>query len=88
MAKRTSEVAFETAIEAMPLADGYSKLSSGDFGRERAIFPAEALAFIRETQANTWEKPSVLPGEQIAGAEYPAPQPFNDQSPPSVLAKT
>lgn len=41
--KQTSEAAFETAIEAVLLDDGYSKLSSGDFDAERAIFPAEAL---------------------------------------------
>ena len=62
--KPTSEAAFETAIEAVLLADGYGKLPSGDFDRERAIFPAEALAFIRETQAKTWEKLEALHGDQ------------------------
>ena len=49
--KQTSEAAFETAIEAVLLNDGYSKLASGAFDAERAIFPDEALAFIRETQS-------------------------------------
>ena len=54
--KQTSEAAFETAIEAVLLNDGYSKLASGAFDTERAIFPDEALTFIRETQSKTWEK--------------------------------
>ena len=62
--KPTSEAAFETAIEAVLLANGYGKLPSGDFDRERAIFPAEALTFIRETQAKTWEKLETLHGDQ------------------------
>ena len=41
--KQTSEAAFETAIEAVLLHDGYSKLASGAFDTERAIFPGEAL---------------------------------------------
>ena len=60
--KPTSEAAFETAIEAVLLAGGYEKLLSGDFDRERAIFPDEALTFIRETQAKTWEKLEALHG--------------------------
>jgi hypothetical protein len=60
--KQTSEAAFETAIEAMLLNDGYSKLASGTFDTERAIFPDEALTFIRETQAKTWEKLETLHG--------------------------
>lgn len=62
--KQTSEAAFETAIEAVLLADGYGKLPSGDFDRDRAIFPAEALAFIRQTQAKTWEKLESLHGTE------------------------
>jgi len=62
--KQTSEAAFETAIEAVLLDDGYSKLSSGAFDTERAIFPDEALTFIRETQRKTWEKL-----EELHGAE-------------------
>jgi type I restriction enzyme R subunit len=58
--KRTSETAFETAIEAVLLNDGYSKLASGAFDSERAIFPEVALAFIRETQAEVWAKLEAL----------------------------
>jgi len=62
--KQTSEAAFETAIETVLLAEGYTKLPSDDFDRARAIFPAEALAFIRETQAKTWEKLETLHGDR------------------------
>src|SRR5690606_14697864 len=62
--KPTSEAAFETAIEAVLLNDGYSKLPSTAFDTGRAIFPDEALAFIRETQARTWEKLEALHGDQ------------------------
>lgn len=63
--KQTSEAAFETAIEMVLLGDGYSKLSSGAFDTERAIFPEETLAFIRETQSKTWEKLEALHGAEI-----------------------
>ena len=47
--KRTSEAAFETAIESILLADGYTRVDSTAFDRERALFPDEALASIRAT---------------------------------------
>jgi type I restriction enzyme R subunit len=62
--KQTSEAAFETAIEAVLLTDGYSKLASSSFDTERAIFPDEALTFIRETQSKTWEKLEALHGAE------------------------
>jgi len=64
MTKNTSEAAFETSIEAVLLAGGYSKVPSDAFDRERAIFPSEALAFIRDTQAKTWEKLETLHGAE------------------------
>jgi type I restriction enzyme R subunit len=62
--KQTSEAAFETAIESVLLADGYHKLPSAAFDRERAIFPEEVLEFIRTTQAKQWEKLQSLHGEE------------------------
>jgi type I restriction enzyme R subunit len=62
--KRTSEAAFETAIEAVLLAEGYTPVSAKGFDRERAIFLDEALEFIRATQAKVWEKLEALHGEQ------------------------
>jgi type I restriction enzyme R subunit len=62
--KRTSEAAFEIAIEAVLLADGYTSVNPKGFDRERAIFPDEALAFIRATQGKVWDKLEALHGEQ------------------------
>lgn len=62
--KRTSEAAFETAIEATLLAGGYSRLDGKGFDRERAIFPAEALAFIRATQGKLWTRLEALHGDK------------------------
>jgi type I restriction enzyme, R subunit len=62
--KRTSEAAFEIAIEAVLLTDGYASVHGNDFNREQAIFPDEALAFIRCTQGNVWHKLEALHGDQ------------------------
>jgi type I restriction enzyme R subunit len=62
--KRTSEAAFESAIEAVLLADGYKRVNAMSLDRERAIFPDEALDFIRATQRAVWEKLEGLHGEQ------------------------
>ena len=62
--KRVSETAFETVIEAQLLAAGYTAVDGQGFDRERAIFPEEALAFIRATQPQIWSKLEALHGEQ------------------------
>ena len=62
--QRTSETAFETAIEAQLLRDGYQPVDGKGFDRDRAIFPEEALAFIRTTQPHLWGKLEALHGEQ------------------------
>lgn len=62
--KRTSEAAFESAIESVLLDSGYTRVEGKGFDRERAIFPNEALAFIRATQGKTWDKLQTLHGEQ------------------------
>ena len=62
--KRTSEAAFETAIEDILLAQGYEKHNSQSFDRKRAIFPEVALDFICTTQARTWEKLEALHGDK------------------------
>jgi len=62
--KRTSEAAFETAIESVLLAGGYARVAAQGFDRERALFPDEALAFIRATQGKVWDKLEALHCEQ------------------------
>ena len=62
--KQTSEAAFETAIEAVLLADGYLSLPSTAFDREQAIFPETVLDFIRETQPKEWGKLEARHGKE------------------------
>jgi type I restriction enzyme R subunit len=62
--KRTSEAAFETAIEAVLLDDGFNRVPPKEFDRERAIFASEALAFIKSTQSGVWQKLEALHGTQ------------------------
>ena len=62
--KHTSEAAFETVIESHLLANGYVSVARDGFDRERAIFPATVLAFIRETQPQEWGKLEALHGNR------------------------
>jgi len=59
-----SEAAFESVIEAHLLQNGYVPIAREDFDRDRAIFPATVLAFIRETQPVEWAKLEALHGDQ------------------------
>jgi type I restriction enzyme R subunit len=43
-------------METHLLANGYTPAAPEGFDRERAIFPATVLAFIRETQPKEWAK--------------------------------
>ena len=61
--KSTDEAAFETVVESHLLGHGYVAVPSTDFDRERAIFPASALAFIRETQPKDWARLEALLGQ-------------------------
>ncbi len=62
--KRTSETAFEEAIEAKLLESGeYQAIPSKAFDRESAIFPDIALDFIRTTQPKIWAKLEGMHGE-------------------------
>jgi hypothetical protein len=61
---RHSEFAFETVIESHLLANGYVTVDRQRFDCDRAIFPEEALGFIRATQPNEWKKLEALHGEK------------------------
>ena len=61
---RHSEAAFEAVIEAHLLQNGYIPIARDGFDRDRAIFPATVLAFIRETQPVEWAKLEALHGHQ------------------------
>jgi type I restriction enzyme R subunit len=64
MTHRIREAAFETVIEQHLLAHGYASVARDGFNREQAVFPAEVLAFIRETQPQEWVKLEALHGEK------------------------
>jgi type I restriction enzyme R subunit len=59
-----SEHAFESVIEEHLLRQGYTPVGRDGFDRERAVFPAEVLAFIRETQPQEWSKLEALHGDK------------------------
>lgn len=60
--KHTSERAFEDAIEDVLIQRGFRKHLSKSFDQERAVFPVEAVGFIRETQKKEWAKLELLHG--------------------------
>lgn len=60
--KTHTEAAFETVLVESLLAAGYENLPRDGFDRERAIFPAVVLDFIRSTQPKQWEKLEALHG--------------------------
>jgi len=61
---RHSEFAFETVIEAHLLANGYRSITSG-YDISRALYPDEALAFIRQTQPKSWTKLEAILGNNL-----------------------
>src|SRR5579862_8635055 len=68
-AHRHTELAFEDTLEQGLLATGFVTVTSDGFDRERAIFPAVVLDFIRETQPKDWARLEALhstkTGEQV-----------------------
>ena len=51
-----TEGSFEAAVEADLLAAGYAPLDGAGYDRRRALFPAEVVAFVRESQPDVWNK--------------------------------
>lgn len=72
--KHTGEQAFETVIEAHPLANGYVSIARDGFDRERAIFPETVLALSRGAH----------PAEGVDQARAVAPEPVNDIETPTA----
>ena len=67
-----TEQAFESTVELMLLGGGWRKGDLGEWDVDRALFPARAVAFIRETQPDEWaQMEALLSGdleERIVGA--------------------
>ncbi len=71
--KRTSEAAFETAIQTVLLGEGYTRVKRLGFDGERAIFPDEASAFIRTMQRKVWKKLESLHAKQTGARVLKSP---------------
>ena len=65
MSTHTEESAFESTVESMLLDGGWRKGDLGEWDVDRALFPARALAFIRDTQPDLWAGMAALHGTNI-----------------------
>ena len=65
MTSHTTEQAFESTVESMLLEAGWHAGDLGEWDVERALFPARAVAFIRETQPDEWARMAGLHGDDV-----------------------
>ena len=65
MSTHTKELAFESTVESMLLDGGWRKGDREEWDVDRALFPARALAFIRDTQRELWAGMAALHGANI-----------------------
>ena len=65
MTSHTTEQAFESTVESMLLEAGWHAGDLGEWDVERALFPARAVAFIRETQPDEWARLAGLHGDDL-----------------------
>ncbi|MBX3347559.1 MAG: type I restriction endonuclease subunit R [Nitrospira sp.] len=57
MMSQTNEKAFESYVEEILLRrGGWQSGSNADWDKERALFPAQVFAFIKDTQSTLWEE--------------------------------
>ena len=67
MTSQTNEQAFESTVESMLLAGGWRAGDLDEWDTERALFPARALTFLRETQPEQWAEMERLHGDNLDG---------------------
>ena len=65
MTSHTTEQAFESTVESMLLEAGWHAGDLGEWDVERALFPARAVAFIRDTQPDEWARMAGLHGDDV-----------------------
>ena len=65
MSTHTKELAFESTVESMLLDGGWRKGDREEWDVDRALFPARALDFIRDTQPELWAEMSALHGANL-----------------------
>jgi type I restriction enzyme R subunit len=63
---RHTEDAFETVIDGVLLANGYTSLAPKHFDRASAIFPSAVIDFIRATQPREWKALEALHGDKTS----------------------
>jgi type I restriction enzyme, R subunit len=63
---QTKEVAFETVVESTLIEkSGWDVGSLAEWDVERALFPAQVIAFLQETQSKLWEQMRTLHGDGL-----------------------
>ena len=63
MSSQTGEKAFEAYVEQILLGkSGWNALGIAEWDKDRALFPAQVCAFIRETQTKRWQEMEKLHG--------------------------
>ena len=62
-----TEQAFETNVESMLLDGGWRTGDLVEWDVDRALFPARAVAFIRDTQPEQWAQVGALHGDGLKG---------------------
>ena len=65
MTSHTTEQAFESTVESMLLEAGWHAGDLGEWDVDRALFPARAVAFIRDTQPDEWARMAGLHGDGL-----------------------
>ncbi len=65
MTSQTNEAAFESTVESMLLGGGWRQGDRLEWDVDTAIFPADALAFIRDTQPELWADMVALHGANL-----------------------
>ena len=65
MTTQTTEQAFESTVESMLLDAGWHAGDLAEWDVDRALFPARAVAFIRETQPDEWARMTDLHGDDL-----------------------
>jgi type I restriction enzyme, R subunit len=63
---QTKEVAFETVVESTLVEkSGWDVGDLAEWDVDRALFPAQIIAFLRETQSKLWEQMGTLHGDRL-----------------------
>ena len=65
MTSQTTEIAFESTVESMLLSVGWRKGDLAEWDVDRALFPARAVAFIRDAQPELWSQVAAYYGDSM-----------------------